>query len=132
MDNRSTVGYVGPIEDLTEDGQDFRRVIYTGSHLQLVVMSLKPGEDIGKEVHDTVDQFFRVEDGKGKVVMNGEETPFEDGDAIVVPAGVEHNVINTGDEDLKLYTIYAPANHPAGTVHHTREEAIEAEEHEHH
>ena len=122
-------GYVGPIEDLTEDNTNFRQVIYTGTYCQLVVMSLKAGEEIGMEVHNTVDQFFRIEEGKGKVIMNGEEKEFEDGDAIIVPAGTQHNLINTGDEDLKLYTIYSPPNHPDGTVHATKADAMASEEH---
>jgi mannose-6-phosphate isomerase-like protein (cupin superfamily) len=125
-------GYVGPIEKLTEDNTNFRQVIHTSGKQQLVVMSLLPGEDIGKEVHPDVDQFFRIEEGEGKVIMNGEETPFKSGDAIIVPAGVEHNVLNTSDSvTLKLYTIYSPPNHPEGTVHKTREEAMEAEKAEH-
>lgn len=123
------VGYVGPIEDLTEDNSNFRQVIYTGTYCQLVVMSLKPGEEIGMEVHDTVDQFFRIEEGEGKVIMNGEETEFKEGDALIVPAGTQHNIINTGDEDLKLYTIYSPPNHPDGTIHATKADAMAAEEH---
>ncbi len=123
-------GYVDDIEKITEENTNFRKVVYTGNHLQLVVMSLKPGEDIGEEVHPKVDQFFRVEEGKGKVVMDGEETEFEDGFAIVVPSGVNHNVINTGDEDLKLYTIYTPANHIDGIVHATKEDAMADEEDE--
>jgi len=126
-------GYVGPIEKLTEDNTNFRQVIYTSGKQQLVVMSLLPGEDIGKEVHGDVDQFFRIEEGEGKVIMDGEETPFKSGDAIIVPAGAEHNVVNTSDSvTLKLYTIYSPPNHPDGTVHKDHKEAMEAEEHEHH
>ena len=95
-------------------------------------MSLKPGEDIGKEVHPNVDQFFRIEEGEAKVVIDGKEKEAKEDFAIIVPAGSEHNLINTSeDKDLKLYTIYSPANHPEGTVHKTREEAMEAEEHEH-
>ena len=116
-------GYVDDIEKITEENSNFREVVYTGNNLQLVIMSLKPGEDIGEEVHDKVDQFFRIEEGKGKVVMDGEETEFQDGFAIVVPSGVKHNVFNTGDEDMKLYTVYAPANHIDGRVHVTKEEA---------
>ena len=124
-------GYVDDIEEITEENTNFRKVVYTGNHLQLVVMSLKPGEDIGEEVHPKVDQFFRVEEGKGKVVMDGEETEFEDGFAIVVPSGVRHNVVNTSDtEELKLYTIYTPANHIDGIVHATKEDAMADEEDE--
>jgi mannose-6-phosphate isomerase-like protein (cupin superfamily) len=96
-------GYVDDIEDLTESNKDFRRVLYTGRHLQLVLMALKPGEDIGEEVHADRDQFFRVEKGKGEVWIDGQRTRIESGDAIVVPAGAKHNVINTGEKSLKLY-----------------------------
>lgn len=127
------VGYIDNIEDRTKENSSFRKVLFTGSHMQLVVMSLKPGEDIGEEVHDTVDQFFRVEEGEAKVVMDGEEHVVEEDMVIIVPAGAKHNVINTSQsEDLKLYTIYSPANHPEGTEHVTREEAMEAEDHHHH
>lgn len=122
-------GYVSNIEDLTLKNENFREVLYTGAYSQLVVMSLLPGEDIGMEVHDHVDQFFRVESGEGKIIIDGHESNIEDGTAIVVPAGSEHNLINTSDkEELKLYTIYSPANHPEGTIHATREEAMAAEE----
>lgn len=127
------MGYSDNIEDRTLENSNFRKVLYTGKFMQLVVMSLKPGEDIGEEVHDNVDQFFRVEKGEAKVVMNGEETLLTDDMVAIVPAGTLHNVINTSmDMDLKLYTIYAPANHPENTIHATREEAMIAEEHEHH
>lgn len=126
-------GYNDNIEKLTLKNTFFRKVLFTGKHEQLVLMCLKPGEDIGKEVHGNVDQFFRFERGQGKVIMNGEEKVVEDGSAVVVPAGTEHNIINTSQtDDLKLYTIYGPPNHPDGTIHETREEAMEAEEHEHH
>lgn len=125
-------GYTSNIEDVVSENNNFRTVLYTGTHMQLVAMSLKPLEDIGVEVHDTVDQFFRFEEGQGKVIMNGEETIVEEDMVVIVPAGTEHNIINTSDtEDLKLYTIYAPANHPEGTVHVTKEEAMAAEEAEH-
>ncbi len=124
-------GYVDNIEEITENNSSFRKVVYTGNHLQLVVMSLKPGEDIGEEVHPKVDQFFRVEEGEGKVVMDGVERPFTEGFAIVVPSGVRHNVINTSQtEDLKLYTIYTPANHIDGVEHVTKEDAMADEEDE--
>ncbi len=126
------IGYVGNIEATTEQNSFFRQVIYTGKHAQLVVMSLKPGEEIGMEVHETVDQFFRIEMGEGKVIMNGEENVFSAGFGIIVPAGTQHNVINTSQtEELKLYTIYSPPNHPDGTIHKTKEEAVKAEG-EHH
>lgn len=128
---RSRDSYFGNIEELTLQNSYFRQVLYTGPKSQLVVMSLKPGEEIGAEVHPDVDQFFRFEAGEGKVVVGeGEEHPVKDGDAIVIPAGTEHNVINTSEsEDLKLYTIYTPPNHPDGTIHKTKEEADAAEEH---
>lgn len=123
-------GFVGNIEELTEDNEFFRKVLFTGTFSQLVVMSLKPGEEIGSEVHNDVDQFFRIEEGEGKVVMDGEEKDVAEGDAIVVPAGTEHNIINmSASEDLKLYTIYSPPNHSDGTLHATKAEAVEAEEH---
>ena len=126
-------GFVDNIEELTLSNSNFRKVLFTGKHCQLVVMSLKPGEDIGQEVHDNVDQFFRVDAGKGKLVMDGTEYEITDGFAIVVPAGTLHNIINTSDtEDLKLYTVYAPANHPDGTIHATKAEADEYEREHHH
>ncbi len=117
-------GYIGKIEPVTLKNTAFRQVLFTGKHAQLVVMSLLPGEEIGQEVHDSVDQFFRVESGSAKVVMNGEESVVSDGDAFVVPAGTVHNVINvSADQPLKLYTIYSPPNHPDGTVHQTKADA---------
>ena len=125
-------GYVDNIEELTLGNDNFRKVLFTAPHSQLVLMTLQASEDIGMEVHNDVDQFFRVESGEGKVIMDGEEHEIKDGSAIVVPAGTEHNLLNTSeDKPLKLYTIYSPANHPEGTVHATRAEAMEAEEHEH-
>ena len=125
-------GYTDNIEDVVKENTNFRKVLYTGSHMQLVAMTLKPLEDIGMEVHDTVDQFFRFEEGEGKVVMNGDEIVVQEDMVVIVPAGTEHNIINTSEvEDLKLYTIYAPANHPDGTVHVTKEDAMAAEEAEH-
>ena len=127
------MGYTDNIEDRTLENSNFRKVLFTGKYMQLVVMSLKPGEDIGEEVHDTVDQFFRIEEGEAKVVMNGEETILTDDMVAIVPAGTLHNVINTSDtNDLKLYTIYAPANHPEGTIHATKADAMAAEEEHHH
>jgi mannose-6-phosphate isomerase-like protein (cupin superfamily) len=125
------MGYIDDIEKETLGNDNFRKVLFTGKHMQLVVMSLKVGEDIGEEVHDTVDQFFRIEEGEAKVVIDGKESVVKEDMVAIVPAGSLHNVINTGDKDLKLYTIYTPPNHPDGTVHATREEAMEAEEHEH-
>jgi len=126
------MGYTENIQKKTLENTNFREVLYTGAHMQLVVMSLKPLEDIGMEVHPNVDQFFRIEKGQAKVIMNGEEAILTDDMVAIVPAGVQHNVINISNtEDLKLYTIYAPANHPEGTIHATRADAMAAEEHEH-
>jgi len=127
-------GFVGDIEKLTEKNNFFRQVLYTGKYAQLVVMSLKPGEEIGDEVHHTVDQFFRIEEGEAKFVFNEkEEHVVKSGDAVIVPAGTFHNVINTSSkEPLKLYTVYSPPNHPDGTVHKTKAEAEAAEAAHHH
>lgn len=115
------------IEKDTVDNTDFRHVLYTG-HLQLVLMSLEPNEDIGQEVHDHVDQFFRFEAGEGKVVAEGSEITVKNGDVVVIPAGTVHNIINTSaTERLSMYTIYSPANHPDGTVAHTKHEAEQLE-----
>jgi len=123
-------GFVGNIEEQTLANSYFRHVIFTAPHSQLVLMSLRPGEEIGMEVHNNLDQFFRFEKGKGKVIMNGVESEVGDGSAVVVPAGTNHNIINTSQtEELKLYTIYSPPNHPDGTIHKTKEEAL-AHEHE--
>ena len=122
-------GYVGKIEELTLANTYFRQVIFTAPHSQLVLMSLLPKEEIGTEMHANVDQFFRIEKGQGKVIMNGEENTIGDGDAIVVPAGTTHNLINTSQTDeLKLYTIYSPPNHPDGKIHKTKAEAMADEE----
>jgi mannose-6-phosphate isomerase-like protein (cupin superfamily) len=122
-------GYVGPIEATTLKNDYFRQVLFTGQHAQLVVMCLQPGEEIGNEVHPHVDQFFRIEAGEAKFVFEGrEEHLVGDGGAVVVPAGTHHNVINTSSADpLRLYTIYSPPQHPDGTVHRTRAEALAAE-----
>jgi mannose-6-phosphate isomerase-like protein (cupin superfamily) len=127
-------GFVGPIEELTEKNSYFRQVLFTGKYTQLVVMCLPPGEEIGSEVHQTVDQFFRIEEGEAKFVFgSGEEHKVEDGDAVIVPAGTFHNVINTSNKkSLKLYTLYSPPNHPDGTIHKNKAEAEEAEKHEQH
>ncbi|MBK6900123.1 MAG: cupin domain-containing protein [bacterium] len=115
-------GFVQNIEDLTVDNEDFRRVLYTATNCQLVVMALKPGEEIGMEVHK-LDQFFRVEEGAGAAVLNGDRTEIRAGFAMLVPAGTNHNIVNTGTMPLKLYTLYAPPNHRDGVVHHTRDDA---------
>jgi len=125
-------GYVTDIERRTLENEYFREVLFTGPHSQLVVMSLRPGEEIGMETHDDVDQFIRFEAGKGKVVLNGREQAVEDGSAVVIPAGTEHNVVNTSaSEALKLYSIYTPPEHPDGTVHKTKAEAEEYERKHH-
>lgn len=116
-------GYKSNIESLTQENENFRKVLYTGEKTQLVLMSLKPREEIGEEVHDENDQFFRFEAGQGKVVIN--ETVYEggDGDVVIVPRGAKHNVINTGEADLKLYTLYSPPHHQDGVVRATKAEA---------
>lgn len=118
--------YNGNIEQQTLENQDFRRVLFTGKNSQLVLMNIQPGDEIGEEIHEEHDQFLRVEAGKAKFIVNSEESFGEDGFAIVVPAGAKHNVINVGEDELKLYTIYSPAEHPDGTVHHTKQDALEA------
>jgi mannose-6-phosphate isomerase-like protein (cupin superfamily) len=127
-------GYSGPIEKQTLDNTCFRQVLFTGEHAQLVVMCLQPGEAIGDEVHPNVDQFFRIEQGEARFVLNEKEyRAARDGDAVVVTAGTYHNVINTSKtRQLKLYTIYSPPNHPDGTVHKTKAEADAAQAAEHH
>lgn len=122
-------GFVGDIEDQAEDNSDFRRVVYTGKNLQLVLMSLKPGEDIGEEVHEDGDQFFRIEKGKGEVLIDGKRSRIKSDDAILVPAGARHNIINSGEEPLRLYTLYAPPEHRDGTVHATKADAERMKEH---
>lgn len=122
------MGYHSNIEASTMANTNFRQVLYTAPHSQLVLMSLLPGEEIGMEVHHDVDQFFRFEAGTGKSILNGEEVLLKDGDVLIVPAGTNHNIINTSQtEPLKLYTVYSPANHPDGTVHKTKAEANAAE-----
>ncbi|CAG0958212.1 putative monooxygenase [Rhodocyclaceae bacterium] len=122
-------GFIADIEDRAEANGHFRRVIYTGPHIQLVLMALDPGEEIGEEVHEDTDQFFRVEEGRGKVIIDGVATPIESDTGIVIPAGARHIVINTGSRPMKMYTLYAPPHHEDGTVHHTRAEAESATEH---
>jgi mannose-6-phosphate isomerase-like protein (cupin superfamily) len=124
-------GYYGHIETDTLENTFFRKVLFTASHSQLVLMCLKPKEEIGMEVHEGNDQFFRFEKGEGKVIIGGEEFIVKDGDCTIVPAGQMHNIVNISEtEELKLYTIYSPAHHPDGTVHKTKEEAMQAEEEE--
>ena len=127
-------GYVGPIEAQTLKNAWFRQVLFTGKNVQLVVMCLQPGEEIGKEMHPNVDQFFRIEQGEARFVLGeNEEHLVRDGDAVVIPAGTYHNVLNTSrTAPLRLYTIYSPPNHPDGTVHKTKADAQAAEEAESH
>ncbi len=131
------IGWVDDIEKLTVENENFRTVLFTGEHSQLTVMSISPGEDIGNEMHPEVDQFIRIEQGQANVTFGkadgvvDEEHVVKDDWAFIIPAGTWHNVVNTGTEELKLYSIYSPANHPAGTVHKTRAEADAAEAAEH-
>jgi len=123
-------GFIINIEKKTRQNEYFREVLFTAPHSQLVIMSLKPNENIGMEVHPQVDQFIRIEEGQGKAILNGEESILEEGSAIVIPAGTEHDIINTSpNQSLKLYTLYSPPNHPEGTLHQTKAEAEAAEEH---
>jgi mannose-6-phosphate isomerase-like protein (cupin superfamily) len=121
-------GFVQDIENLATHNVEFRRVLYTAKNCQLVLMALKPGEEIGAEVHK-LDQFFRVEAGSGEAVIDGLRTPINAGFAVLVPAGARHNIVNTGKEPLKLYTLYAPPNHRDGVVHHSRADAEADSEH---
>lgn len=127
------LGWVKNIEEVTTSNSNFRTVLHTGKYSQLTVMSLKPGEEIGNEVHPEIDQFIRFEAGRGKVTFGStgdqveEEHDIEDDWAVIIPAGTWHNVVNTGTEELKLYSIYSPAEHPDGTVHVTKAEADAAE-----
>ncbi len=121
-------GFVQDIEKLTVTNVAFRRVVYTAKHCQLVLMSLKPQEAIGAEVH-TLDQFFRVEEGSGEAILDGVTTAIQAGFAIIVPAGANHNIVNTGSVPMKLYTLYAPPNHRDGVVHQTRDVAEADSEH---
>lgn len=121
-------GFVEDIEALAAGNVDFRRVLYTAKSCQLVLMALQPGEAIGAEVH-TLDQFFRVEEGSGESVIDGVRTPIRAGFALIIPAGANHNIINTGSGPMKLYTLYAPPNHRDGVVHHTRQDAEADSEH---
>ncbi|MGI8706854.1 MAG: cupin domain-containing protein [Actinomycetota bacterium] len=130
------LGWVGDIEQTTLDNDNFRTVVYTGEHTQLTVMRLAPGEDIGLEAHPQLDQFLRIEQGHGRAELGRSEDQMDETHdvgpdwAIIVPAGVWHNVVNTGDEELKLYSLYSPPEHPDGTVHETKQESEDAE-HDH-
>ena len=121
-------GFKSNIEKDTLDNNNFRKVLYTGKHLQLVLMSLKVGEDIGAEIHLHNDQFFRFEGGVGKCIIDGNEYNIKDGDVIIVPAGAKHNIINVGTNELKMYTIYGPPNHENGTIRITKEDAEKNDE----
>ena len=120
-------GFVENIEKLTLENENFRKVLYTAKHSQLVVMNLKPGEEIGEEIHQ-LDQFIRVESGRGKAILDGVTHSLEDGSAVVVPAGAKHNIVNLSDSDMKLYTVYSPPNHRDGVMHETKADASTDEE----
>ena len=122
-------GFVDNIEKLTEENNDFRRVLYTGANMQLVLMAIMPGDDIGQEVHEDRDQFFRIETGQGEVLIDGVTHSVKADDGIIVPAGAEHNVINNGTEPLRLYTLYGPPEHVDGTLHKTKTDADATHEH---
>lgn len=117
-------GFFIDIEKATKENKNFRQVLYTSKHSQLVLMSLLPGEEIGEEIHPDVDQFFRIESGEGKCIIDGNEYEIKDGTAIIVPQGAKHNVINTGNTELKLYTIYSPPEHKDKVIHPTKEIAL--------
>jgi len=121
-------GYVADIEKLTEENDDFRQVLYTGHHVQLVLMALKPGEDIGSETHASHDQFIRIEKGKGRAVIDGVSHKIKDGDCIIIPAGAVHNLINTGDKRLHVYTLYGPPHHVDQLVQKEKAEAEASDE----
>ena len=121
-------GFKSNIEKDTLENKNFRKVLYTGKHLQLVLMSLKVGEDIGEEIHTDNDQFFRFESGLGKCVIDGNDYKVKEGDVIIVPAGAKHNVINIGVNELKMYTLYGPPNHQDGTIRKTKEDAEKMDE----
>ena len=124
-------GYVDNIEERTLESTDFRRVLYTGKYLQLVLMTLQPGEEIGAEVHEDRDQFFRIEGGSGEVLIDGKTHQIADDDAIIVPAGARHNVRNTGDAPLQFYTLYGPPEHRDGTVHKDKAQAERDHDNDH-
>ncbi len=124
-------GFHGDLNEATIANNDFRRVLYTGEHLQLVLMSLAPGEEIGEETHEDRDQFFRFEEGEGVVIIDGKENKVEDDYAVIVPAGARHNVRNTSEEPLQFYTLYGPPEHKDKTVHTTKQQADADEENDH-
>lgn len=121
-------GFITNIESATRENGYFRKVLFTSGHMQLVVMCLKPNEDIGEEVHQ-LDQFIRIEVGTGKAILNGETSELSDGSVVIIPAGTKHNIINSGEGDMKLYTVYAPPNHKDGTIHQTKKDALADDEH---
>ena len=118
-------GYITNIEKDTLSNGNFRKVLYTGEHIQLVLMSLEPGEDIGKEIHEGIDQFIRIESGSGLAFINGIETQIKDDDAVVIPAGAEHNITNTGDSIMKLYTVYGSPEHKDAIIQETKSDSEE-------
>jgi mannose-6-phosphate isomerase-like protein (cupin superfamily) len=122
-------GFVADIEELTKRNEDFRRVLYTGHNLQLVLMTIQPGEEIGEEVHEDRDQFFRIEEGEGEVWIDGVANKVKDDDAVIVPQGARHNVVNSGSAPLRFYTIYGPPEHVDGIVHKTKADADASHEH---
>ncbi len=124
-------GYVDNIERATLENEDFRRVLYTGEHLQLVLMTLLPGEEIGEEVHEDRDQFFRIEEGRGSIYIDGKANDVEDDFAVIVPAGARHNVVNSGSEPLRLYTLYGPPEHKDGVVHKDKAQAERDHDNDH-
>ena len=124
-------GYCDDIERVTTGNDDFRRVLYTGKHLQLVLMTLRPGEEIGEEVHDDRDQFFRIEEGQGEVRIDGAANRVKDDFAVIVPAGARHNVVNTGDAPLRFYTLYGPPEHKDGVVHKDKAQAERDHDNDH-
>jgi mannose-6-phosphate isomerase-like protein (cupin superfamily) len=124
-------GYCDDIERVTVENEDVRRVLYTGEHLQLVLMTLPPGCDIGEEVHEDRDQFFRIEEGEGVIRIDGADNRVADDFAVIVPAGARHNVINTGDTPLRLYTIYGPPEHKDGVVHRDKSQAERDHDNDH-
>jgi mannose-6-phosphate isomerase-like protein (cupin superfamily) len=124
-------GYVDDIQARTLENEDFRRVLYTGKNLQLVLMTIQPGDEIGEEVHEDRDQFFRIEGGSGEVLIDGKTHRIEDDDGIIVPAGARHNVRNTGDQPLKLYTLYGPPEHKDGVVHKDKAQAERDHDNDH-
>ena len=121
-------GFVTNLEEKTMQNAYFRQVLYTAPHSQLVVMAISPGEDIGMEVHPQHDQFIRIESGTGKAILNGEESVLADGSAVVIPAGTQHNIVNTGSSVMKLYTVYSPPEHRDGIIHETKADAQASDE----